>query len=213
MKRIFKVVLLLLVSFLLVISAYFYLQHRVSIWHYSIDRNFNVEDVQINITEMYVKNYERNKNYNVLNRNNIFYTLANKLPYKAVYVLTRIDYFYSDPYSVSKEYGTIGLKGRVISDKLTIADMQDFFAKNIEIGIIDDTDRYYSRGLTTKYENNNYFIEFMTEGDKFPLDKLNKKLKMYIKNKQTKDIQQYDVKSKFIKSNYGFFKRVPNDFN
>lgn len=212
MKHILKIASLTLLTLGLVISAYFYLQHNVSIWSYSTDMNYNVEDVHINIVEMYVKNYESNATYNVLN-NKLLYTLASKLPPRVVGVLFKINYFYSDPYSISKEYGIIGLKGRLISDKFYNVNTHDYFTKNLEVGIIDDINKYYSSRLTTKYEDNNNFIEFLSEGKRFPLNKLNGDLKIYIKNKQTKDIQQYDISPKFIKNNYGYFNRVPNDFN
>lgn len=211
MKKTLKIALLILTSIWLVISAYFYLQHNVTIWNYSIERSYNVEDIQVNITEVYVKNYE-DGTYNVLNRNKTLYTLAKKLPFQVVSVLFKLNYFYSDPYKVSKEYGTIGLRGRLISDKFTNVNTHEYFTKNLEVGIIDDINKYYSSRLTTKYEDNNNFVEFISEGNRFPLNKLNSTLKIYIKNKQTKDIQQYDISPKFIKNNYGYFKKVPNDF-
>jgi len=213
MKHILRTVLLILLSVGLVISVYFYLQHNVTIWAYSMDNNYNVEDLQVNIAELYVKNYDGDAAYNVLNRNKILYTLANKIPYQVANVLFKVDYFYSDPYSVSKEYGTIGLKGRLISDKFTNVNTHEYFTKNLEIGIIDDINKYYSSRLTTKYEDNNNFIEFLSEGNRFPLNKLNSNLKIYIKNKQQNNIQEYNVSPKFIRNNYGYFNRVPNDFN
>ena len=210
MKRIWVKLLLVIFTFWLFVSSYFYFQHNITVWKYSINNHYEINNVKIDITEIYVKNYEENQN--LLEKRSSLYDLIIKLPSNLVTPIFQLNYFYSKPFLISKKYGTIGLKGKFISDTFRDERSIEIFTSNLEIEIIDDIDVHYSNAGGTMHEDGSNIVDFKSEGSHFPLEKLNSKLKIYIKNKQQNNTQQYTIEPKFIKKVYGFFDGKPREF-
>lgn len=210
MKRILVKLLLVIFTFWLFVSSYFYSQHNITVWNYSINKHYDINNVKIDITEIYVKNYEGNQN--LLEKQSSLYDLIIKLPSNLVTPIFQLNYFYSKPYSISKKYGTIGLKGKFISDTFKDEGSIEIFTNNLEIEIVDDIDVHYSNARGTMHEDGSNIVDFNSEGRNFPLEKLNGNLKIYIKNKQQNKTQQYTIEPKFTKKVYGFFDKKPREF-
>lgn len=209
-KRIWVKLLLAILIFWLLVSSYFYFQHNITVWTYPINKHYDINNIKVDITEIYVKNYETSQN--LFEKRSALINLAFKLPNNLVTPFFKLNYFYSKPYKTSKKYGTIGLKGRLISDSFIDDQTIGKVTSNLEIEIVDDIDVHYSSSGGTRHEEGSKIVDFISEGRNFPLQKLNSKLKIHLKNKQENDSQQYSIEPKFIKMTYGFFNQKPKEY-
>lgn len=211
-KRILIRLLLVILTCLLLVSTYFYFQHRITYWNYSVNNEYKVSNAKVEITEIYIKNYEENEN-SIFEKRRAIFDLIGKVPIYVATPLFKLNYFYSKPYKkIDNKYVTIGLKGKIISDTFIDDKSIDAFRNNIVVEIVDDVDVHYSSRNGSMHEDGSRSINFRTEGRNFPLQKLNSKLKIYIKDKQLNSIQEYTIEPKFVKKVYGFFDKKPRDF-
>lgn len=200
-----KVLLLCLFSWLIV-TVYFYYQHKIIIWHYPVDQQIELRDAKIYISEISVQNYRMNERYVI---NNLAKWIIPKLPNKMQGKLFSICYFYSKPYSFNEKYGVMSVEGQLISNS-TIIDLSNI---EIEVKVVDEIGVHYARTSCWHHESESSTAEFKTAGDYYPFEKLGSTLKIFVRDNRDKNTVELTVNPTFTKQAYGFFDEKPRKFD
>lgn len=196
-----KVLLLCLFSWLIV-TVYFYYQHKIIIWHYQVDQQIELEDTKIYINEIYVQNYRINERYAF---NNLEKWIIPKLPNKMKGTFFSIRYFYSKPYSINDKYGVMSVEGQLISNSI-ISDLDNI---EVEVEVVDDIGVHYASTSSWHLESESSIAEFKTAGDYYSFEKLGSTLKIFVRDNKDKNTVELAVNPIFTKQAYGFFNEKP----
>ncbi|ATW26322.1 hypothetical protein [Candidatus Formimonas warabiya] len=74
---------------------------------------------------------------------------------------------------------------------------------------MDEVGIHYARSHWAQYESENDWVDFGTEGDFFPYEKMDHPLKIFIKDKRDDQTIEFSVQPHFIKKSYSFFHQPP----
>ncbi|GAA0179138.1 hypothetical protein SH2C18_20630 [Clostridium sediminicola] len=92
-----KWILLLIISIWIIISTFFYFQHRIQVDTYYIGKYIEFDEFSV-----LVKNVEK-YNFEYKHRKYPDFLFNLKLPWNITKAILKINYFYSKPYSINKE--------------------------------------------------------------------------------------------------------------
>ena len=106
-----------------------------------------------------------------------------------------MQYLYSTPYEIDNEFYQTALFGKCIFTKQTNekTDFHEYFRDNISITAFDSDGVDYSSGINTEYEDNSLKIDFKISGHDFPIDKLQKGMKVVVKHFESGEEREFKI--------------------
>ncbi|TCO76517.1 hypothetical protein EV214_108120 [Marinisporobacter balticus] len=200
----------------LIISAYYYRQHCITIRNYIIDKQIELKDVKVEIKEVSLRtsNRKRNNNYRIPKSYELMYKFAQRFedPMRALKImkpLFQIPTFYSKPYEVNDELLTLKLRGKFISDKFKGKDREQLI-EDIKVDVIDESGADHSSSSRWQYEEGNNIVPFEISGNLFPIDRINNELTIVVTDKKNNITKKFRIEPEYVTRNYNFFDKKIN---
>lgn len=188
------------------ISAYFYMQHYITIRQHVIGKQVILRDITINIEKINIENFTAK--LPGFGDDKLRYKIAEYLPEPLVMPFLKTCYFYSKPYEFNNKLQTVKLKGKLVSGSF-IGEGTDG-CKDIKIDVVDEVvGVHYSSEHSLKYKSNSNVILFEVRRSNFPIEKASTITKILITDKKNNVTKEIEIKPKFIKKSYDFFDKKP----
>ncbi|SMB86113.1 hypothetical protein SAMN00017405_1121 [Desulfonispora thiosulfatigenes DSM 11270] len=205
MKKRWFQVLLVIVSIWLVITIYFYNQHKISINRCVIDKHIAYENTIIKIDELVVTDHE--KNYVMFD--SWHFKVVPRLPgfLQKPFLLTSS--FYRKPYkeleyNEDHKFGIMSLKATIFEKNL---DPEYLHNINEKIHLMDDQGNYLP--TTENGTDNEDYISFFYKKNK-RFDKSIENINIVLKDDKDNIVTTIPVNLKWQIENYNYFNRMPN---
>jgi len=204
-KGVLKWVLLVTLGTWLIVTVFFYFQHRIQVDTYDVG-----EYIEFDECSVYVKNVERynyEKNYRDYPENLGKLLSKLKLPMKMSETIMKIGYFYSQPYHIEKELYKYKVNCEIILTPESV-DSKYFQLKifdKMDIGIYNEG----STSLNTPHEGrggsagniNVFYYEFIGDWEEAYSSGVK------ISNKENGEDYLFPFKKQFLTNDYGYFNR------
>jgi hypothetical protein len=204
-KVILKWVLLVTLGIWLIVSVFFYFQHRIQIDTYYIGEYIEFDEFSIFIKNIERYNFEENRmNY----PDNI---LKLELPLKITQAILEINYFYSKPYDIDEELYKYKVNCEIIFSQ-EYSDSEGFdknIYDKISIGVYNEesTSLNPTYGYQSQYSSNVNVIQYSGSGDW----KENYSNGVKIINNDNSKEYLFLIEKPFITNIYGYFNRRIDD--
>ncbi len=192
----------------LAISAYFYMQHYITIRQHVIGKQVILRDITINIEKINIENFTAK--FPGFGQDKLRYKIIEYLPEPLVMPYFKICHFYSKPYDFNNELQTVKLKGKLVSDSF-IGEGTDG-CNHIKIDVVDEVGIHHLNNRLLNFKSNSNVISFEMRKSNFPIEKANTITKILITDKKSNVTKEVEIKPIFIKKSYGFFDKKPKFF-
>lgn len=206
-KRWIRIFLILIIVWL-VITIYFYNQHKVSIKRCVIDKSVVYEDSIIKFDEIVLTDFKQNR----FGFENWRWDIVDNLPVFLHRPFMAISYFYSKPFEKlenndDNQFGVLELRGNLIGENL-----DDEYYQNIneKISLIDEKGNDIlgtASGSNFSSETNILYVYKQNEY----FNKERKISKLVIKDDNDNIVTSIPLNIKWETENYNYFHRIPSE--
>lgn len=214
--RFFKLILLTIISIWIIISTFFYFQHRVQVDRYEINKYIEFDDFGILIKNIERYNYEKNTDtHNFQPKRRISREIIYKLnlPGTVIIKLLNIDYFYSQPYRTTGESYEYLLNAEVIfnPNEITYETIIENFSSNIDIYLYknDNNSQKHFSATGTRSSSSQNIIHFSSSDNWIKSDTHS----LSIKNKDGNEKLLVLIDKPYTTTTYGYFNRRVYDYD
>lgn len=195
LKRVLKVLAVLLVIWL-GFTYYFITQHSVVGKEAKIEKTIVFNDLSIELDCMVLYNFKRKEINFDSERSDIRYKLLSKLPELFVMPYLKTVYLYSTPYEINNKLYQTALIGKCIFTQHLneSTEYHAYFRDHISINVVDSVGAGYSNGSSTQYEeDSSQEIDFSVSGRDFPIDRLQKGIKIIIRHLESGEERELKI--------------------
>lgn len=204
-RGIIKWILLSIISIWIIISTFFYFQHRIQVDTYYIGKYIEFDEFSV-----FVKNVEK---YNFENNRHKYPDALFKLnlPWKITKAISKINYFYSKPYSFNKESYKYNVNCEIIfnPDSINKEYKLDNINKMMSIEVYNEALASVGKLSESRmqYESNSNVMIYTKIGN------WNENFSNGLKVSDTKNGNQYLIpfEKSFFTKNYGYFNSKNDD--
>lgn len=204
-RGIIKWILLSIMSIWIIVSVFFYFQHRIQVDRYYVGKYIEFDDFSVLVKNIERYNFEQN------GRNYPDEILKLNLPWKITLAILKINYFYSQPYHINNESYKYEVNCEIIFNPEFID------SENVTKKISDTIGIYLYQDATTSlkeptgnkiaYESNKNVMHFMFSG-KWQ-ENYSKGLKII--NNDNGEEYVIPIEKPYVANTYGYFNRRVDD--
>lgn len=204
-KKILKRVLLAILVIWIIISAFFYFQHRIQVETCTIGRYIEFEEFSVLVKNIERYNFEKN------GRNYPNWIIKFNLPSKVTEAILKTQYFYSFPYHVDNKALKYDINCEIIFDQEVIdaESVEDLIREKFNIALYNNNSSSHIKITENKLQyNSNMNIIYYTYTGNWQQN-YNAGVKIINIENDEEYIVQFD--NQFLISNYGYFNRKLTD--
>lgn len=194
-KKVMKKVLLILPLLWAAVTIYFFTQHFVTVYTYTINESMVISNYRVDIKNIEIADFTRRSDVDGYSH---FSYVGYRLPHFLVEPFFKVVFFYSRPFTFSSERGTSKLSATVVSDDFIGKGSIDLFSL-LDITIKDDIEVHYDNRRSYRHENDSNTISVEIQGDRFPMAKLNSVLTVKVTDKRTGTNKNLEIHPQFEK--------------